>query len=108
MSPSTRDLVQRHQSLLKLCAAQRDEAGRHAAELMVRVAGVDRGIDRLRRWAIHPAVIAAGIALLVLVGRYKSLRSLGALLGLVTPILRFAGSAAVAGRRMHREKLDVR
>ena len=108
MIRSTQDLREKHGELLKLCAAQRDAAGWHAAELTLQVAGVDRGIERLRRWAAHPAVIVAGIALLVTLGRYRSLRSIVALLALVTPMLRFAGSAAVAGRRMHREKLDVR
>jgi len=107
MTRSTRDLVEHHGALLKRCAAQREETARHAGEFRQRVAGVDRGIERLRRWAVHPAVIAATIALIVVLGRSRPLRAMGTVLGLMPPILRAAGSAAVANRRMRREKLDV-
>ena len=108
MTRSTRDLVEHHRALVNRCAAQREEAARHAGAVRAGVAGVDRGIERLRRWAVHPAVITAGIALIVMLGRSRPLRAIVTVLGLMPPILRVAGSAAAASRRMRQEKRDVR
>jgi hypothetical protein len=104
MKGSTRDLTGRHEMLVRRCGAEREQAARYANELRAAAADADRRIARLKRWLFHPAALAAGLALLVVLGRSRSLRVMGTALGLMAPILRAAGWRAVASRSSRRPR----
>ena len=70
-------IVRRRAALVAQAAAQRDELDRLIEPWQKPLALVDRGIEIVQRLRAHPLVIAAGVALLVWMGRRKLSRWAG-------------------------------
>ncbi|MGA9033257.1 MAG: YqjK family protein [Sulfuricaulis sp.] len=64
-------IMRRRAALVAQAAAQRDEIGRLIGPWQKPLALVDRGIEIVQRLRAHPFAIAAGVALLVWMGRRK-------------------------------------
>ena len=64
-------IVRRRAALVAQAAAQRDELGRLIVPWQKSLALVDRGIEIVQRLRAHPLAIAAGVALLVWMGRRR-------------------------------------
>lgn len=62
-------IARRRAALVAQAAAQRDELGRLVEPWQKPLTLVDRGIEIVRRLRAHPFAIAAGVALLVGMGR---------------------------------------
>lgn len=62
-------IARRRAALVARAAAQRDELGRLVGPWRKPLALVDRGIGIVRRLRAHPFAVAAGVALLVGMGR---------------------------------------
>ncbi len=62
-------IARRRATLVAKAAAQRDELGRLVGPWQKPLALVDRGIGIVRRLRAHPLAVAAGVALLVGIGR---------------------------------------
>lgn len=90
--PSPRQtLSERHAQLVARCAAERERAAVTMNSVKRALAGADRGLESARRWIRNPVVIAAGIALALAIGRWRSLRAASAALGLLSAGLKARG-----------------
>ncbi len=91
MSERTLRLAHRRAALRAHCALQREEIAHLANNIESRLGSVDHGINMVRRYASHPALLAGGLVFLTLLGPRR--------------ILRWVGRGAVfmtAGRRIFR------
>lgn len=81
MSDRFDQLAAKHQTLRLASEVQRRELGSAAVELEERLGGVDRGIEAVRNFVRHPAVIVGGVAALAMIGpkRLLSVASRGAM-----------------------------
>jgi hypothetical protein len=70
-------IVRRRAALVAQAATQRDELGRLIGPWQKSLAFVDRGIEIVQRLRAHPLAIAAGVALLVWMGRRRLSRWAG-------------------------------
>ena len=70
-------IVRRRAALVAQAATQRDEIGRLIGPWQKSLAFVDRGIEIVQRLRAHPLAIAAGVALLVWMGRRRLSRWAG-------------------------------
>ena len=77
MSHRTTELADRRAKLLLRTAVQRREVAREFGAVEARLRSVDHFLAVGRRVVGHPAVIAGGLLLLVLLGRTRVLRMLG-------------------------------
>ncbi|HEY4367979.1 MAG TPA: YqjK family protein [Steroidobacteraceae bacterium] len=70
-------LAIRREALQARCAVQRIHLRDETRQLEAKLAGVDRAIDVVRRIAKQPLLIAAGVALLAIVGPRRIVRWAG-------------------------------
>jgi hypothetical protein len=84
--------------LLERCATQRADLGQLIEPFQAGVVSADKAIEWLRRRALHPVAIGAGIVLFLALGRARSWRLIGTL-GLVPPILQAAAVVVTALQR---------
>jgi hypothetical protein len=77
MSERQRELAERRQALRAQSEIQREHLSRTVEDIETRLAGIDRGIDIVRRVAKKPIVLAGGIALVALIGPRRLLRIAG-------------------------------
>ena len=81
MSERFDQLAAKHQQLRLASAVQRRELGSAALDLEERLSGVDRGLEAVRTFVRHPAVIIGAVAVLAMIGprRLLSVASRGAM-----------------------------
>lgn len=101
MSRASADLVARQAELRRRCAEQRERLAAAGQGIASGLERVDRRLAVVARWGSNPLVIAAGVGLLVLLGRSRSLRWLSAGVGTATTALRIV--APLLQRRRARE-----
>jgi hypothetical protein len=91
---ATRELEARRMRLLELSAIERDLATAEISTIVMGLARLDHGLERIRRWP--PGVVAVVVvAGLLALGRLRGLRGPGTALGLLAAGLRIG---ALAGR----------
>lgn len=91
MRPGLAELERRQSELRARCAAERDAAAAAAGDLRAQVQPYDAALGRARRWLASPAVIGAGIAAALLLGRRRGWRRIGSTVGLVSTALQLRG-----------------
>jgi hypothetical protein len=100
MSARVRQLAERERNLQARCAAQRASIAREVAAIEVRFAGIDRVAGLARSTLLHPAVIAGGIAALLMIGRARGMRFIGRLYLLATAGRRLMQVVGALGARV--------
>lgn len=91
----------RQAELRQRCVLEREQAAEAGESIAAGLARLDRGIAVVARWGSNPVVIAAGVGLLVLLGRSRSLRWFGTGLGVASTALRVV--APLLQRRFARD-----
>jgi len=93
MSDRTRELAERQAALQQRCAAQRAAVAHEVASIEARFQVVDRTVVLARSTILHPAVLVAGAATVLFVGRLRGFGLLGRLLLLAAAARRLAAAA---------------
>lgn len=68
------ELAQRRARLRAQCELQRRDLSMQAAQIELELSRIDRGVDRVRGFVSKPALIAASVAALTIVGPRRALR----------------------------------
>lgn len=84
------ELARRQRALRLQCAVQRREIARQVDGIEARLHSIDRVMRVARGFLLHPAVIAGGVVLLVLLGRVRTFGVLGRGLLILATARRFA------------------
>ncbi len=88
MISGTRQLADRQARLRSRCTADRARACLEINAITEPLEGIDRGLERFRRWMGKPLVVVALVGGLLVVARSRSLRGTGVFLGLLSTALR--------------------
>ncbi len=94
MNARTRALADRRESLLQRSAMQRDDLARQCGSAGETLARIDNGLVVARRWITSPVTIGVIVALVVVLGRSRLLKSATATLGLLDVGLRIRRAAS--------------
>lgn len=90
MSRRVRELMARRAQLQRRCEEQRQSAAHEARNVVAALARVDRTLLLIGRWASNPLLIAAGVGIVLLLGRSRLMRALGAAAGVAAAVTRIA------------------
>lgn len=68
------ELAERRRRLQARCAAQRKQLAEHAKVIEQELAGIDRTVAMVKRFVSKPALVAASVAALTMIGPKRALR----------------------------------
>ena len=88
MTGKMRSLAERRESLLRMAATQRDDMAFMLGNVDSALGRVDDGLAVAGRWLNRPLMIGIALSLVLVLGRRRSLRTLGTGLGLLGTLLR--------------------